>query len=811
MAVNYQKLWDILKERGMTRNELREAARVTTNAMVKLGKNESVQAEVLAKICRVLDCTMNDIMDIEDHIEIIEDLPEVDFLFELSSSYEYSTLDINTLDDFSTPHSKESLKSTLIEYCASAKLSYDACFELIEVLASKGTNISFPQNIEPDLSLIPFSDVLSDTCSSSEIAVISQQIDNYIKWAMKRNGYSLQDLVEKNKPHADADYSYLVEDGYIISSGSQKYTKYVGATVKAKSAIEVYPFNLIDAIFGDIGSRYCLNHRLSMLSEQVDSMLSTLTPSEESWIRLNFQYGISSESCLELLNIPYNEAFVEVMQDNPILRKALRKLRHPSRSRNLKKYWEIDPYKPYYLDWYSSWKENIKNKVIISFEGGNTLADALSEFYNDNVVDQVIKESGRWKERPNISIDEMEVSWRTYTALEISHIHNLEDLWRKHGENLSLNEFEKSGLRNVAGLGDEQVCELLDKMSKYELLPIGISKVTDIIDYAERIAIGNSDVPSIACVGINPEVLDLLLQLKYRNIDEVISDYSSGCLEASKTNLDAQLWEELCATVDMFVNRKFSVLHVTNKAYWRDILAKNASCALEEIRQAYILDKPLKCNPRELQEHIEDLFSINDLAFTIMHGTRTRAIRWSVMSISQFEKIDRQYQLLESNGLENCIIKRAFDTFFDELSDCRWLAIEVQNSVEDQCCLFDFSKERSYEIINLDKQVKTSLFKAIEFNAEMTTLSPQIIVESPVPVFEETLQLSIEELDLSVRAYNCLKRAETYTVKEIAQLKKQEFRGIRNLGKKSAEEIFQKLNSLGITMDYSLQELYEEQ
>lgn len=66
MTVNYKKLWKILIDRNMLKKDLRIASGVTTNAMVKLGKNENVSTEVLCKICKVLDCKIEDIMDIVD-------------------------------------------------------------------------------------------------------------------------------------------------------------------------------------------------------------------------------------------------------------------------------------------------------------------------------------------------------------------------------------------------------------------------------------------------------------------------------------------------------------------------------------------------------------------------------------------------------------------------------------------------------------------------------------------------------------------------------------------------------------------------
>ena len=64
MAVNYDKLWGILNERGMMKTELIKEAKISTNAMAKLGRNEDVSVGVLEKICLALDCKKDDILDI---------------------------------------------------------------------------------------------------------------------------------------------------------------------------------------------------------------------------------------------------------------------------------------------------------------------------------------------------------------------------------------------------------------------------------------------------------------------------------------------------------------------------------------------------------------------------------------------------------------------------------------------------------------------------------------------------------------------------------------------------------------------------
>ena len=64
MAVCYNKLWKMLIDKNMSKTQLIKAAKISTNAMAKLGKNEDVRVEVLVKICAALGCTMDDIMDL---------------------------------------------------------------------------------------------------------------------------------------------------------------------------------------------------------------------------------------------------------------------------------------------------------------------------------------------------------------------------------------------------------------------------------------------------------------------------------------------------------------------------------------------------------------------------------------------------------------------------------------------------------------------------------------------------------------------------------------------------------------------------
>ena len=63
MAVSYKKLWILLIEKDMKKTDLRIQSGISTGALAKLGKNENVNTEVLAKICKALDCKIEDIME----------------------------------------------------------------------------------------------------------------------------------------------------------------------------------------------------------------------------------------------------------------------------------------------------------------------------------------------------------------------------------------------------------------------------------------------------------------------------------------------------------------------------------------------------------------------------------------------------------------------------------------------------------------------------------------------------------------------------------------------------------------------------
>ena len=66
MAISYKKLWKLLIDRNMKKKDLQSAAGISAASITKLGKNENVNTDTIAKICIALHCDVSDIMEIAE-------------------------------------------------------------------------------------------------------------------------------------------------------------------------------------------------------------------------------------------------------------------------------------------------------------------------------------------------------------------------------------------------------------------------------------------------------------------------------------------------------------------------------------------------------------------------------------------------------------------------------------------------------------------------------------------------------------------------------------------------------------------------
>ena len=64
MAVNYNKLWKLLIDKGMTKTDLRMKTGMSTSTLAKMSKNENVSLDVILNICKVLECNIGEVVDV---------------------------------------------------------------------------------------------------------------------------------------------------------------------------------------------------------------------------------------------------------------------------------------------------------------------------------------------------------------------------------------------------------------------------------------------------------------------------------------------------------------------------------------------------------------------------------------------------------------------------------------------------------------------------------------------------------------------------------------------------------------------------
>ena len=102
---------------------------------------------------------------------------------------------------------------------------------------------------------------------------------------------------------------------------------------------------------------------------------------------------------------------------------------------------------------------------------------------------------------------------------------------------------------------------------------------------------------------------------------------------------------------------------------------------------------------------------------------------------------------------------------------------------------------KAYEALSLAAKVIVGHLELF-IDLSETARNTKVMVEKSESKKEKILEMPIEELELSVRSYNCLKRAGISTVEDLANKSEADMMKVRNLGKKSLDEVINKLHSL---------------
>lgn len=164
----------------------------------------------------------------------------------------------------------------------------------------------------------------------------------------------------------------------------------------------------------------------------------------------------------------------------------------------------------------------------------------------------------------------------------------------------------------------------------------------------------------------------------------------------------------------------------------------------------------------------------------------------------------RGYETADKNKSEDMVIGDiAIDSIYTPVTKVQ---IDVQDTRVGQSIDYDALTLQLWNdgSIHPDEAIGIAakiLVEHLQMFVGLTEQQAPISFQAPSEeVSEKGLDMSIEEMDLTVRAYNCLKRAGINTVAELVQRNKEEMIKVRNLGRKSLEEVEEKLHAMGLRL-----------
>ena len=144
------------------------------------------------------------------------------------------------------------------------------------------------------------------------------------------------------------------------------------------------------------------------------------------------------------------------------------------------------------------------------------------------------------------------------------------------------------------------------------------------------------------------------------------------------------------------------------------------------------------------------------------------------------------------------------DSIFTPVVKCRYTVEKTRYEDNFNCDLLTFEIWTNGSVepttaLSLASKFLIEHFKVIE-NLNEFIKEREFIKQTVAPVQNKKLDMKIEDLDLSVRSYNCLKRANINTVGELTQKTEEEMMKVRNLGRKSLKEVIEKLLANGLSL-----------
>lgn len=646
-----------------------------------------------------------------------------------------------------------------------------------------------------------------------------------------------------------------VEKGYIYR-GDQTADVFAGDSVNCVSSISIYPFNLLT----EIGASKCYSALFvdlfsNSVVEQMDGVFSTLAPIEERLLRCCYQYGYTSEEVLKVAGLPTWSTLQWGIEK--LMQKGLRKLRHPARRRHFRGWCDLQWYviNSMRKEQYCGFVNDVVARATEKANAGCSIREAFCDYYNEDIIAELETQKSIYSRMKPIPVSNLGLTWELYAPLKQAGIETLADILDKHGRSILLKDRSHSGLRHVFGLHEDGIGCLLSIVEQHTGEEFDPRYTREAVQYAESLACGTENesieasevYPDIACTALPPIVFDFLLRHGYRKKTDVFRDFENGKMQEKYDVLSEKefTWEQLKTSIIQLGAEELPVWLIVSTDFWKKVLEQNSGASFNDIRKWYLSGEPFNTDCMELENHIAELFPIDNVAFRLLHRSRKRFLHW----------IWWPKELLRKCGLpveENDTAYWGGETYEDK----SYLMIRKHNANGEQFALYSLnsSNEALLSIIeekNIDFQILANIYNTVCLNGEMfsdpaygknDTESSTVVesTKSKMAVRYEAAQkhfakyflerinddllrqelksfevismdiamwvltnktrigldTPIEELHLSVRAYNCLKRAEIRTINDLIRQTGDSLMKVRNCGKKSIDEVVYKLKEL---------------
>ena len=837
MAIKYKKLWELLDEQDVSRDDARKAAGLTTAVFSRIENDTSVQIEALLRICGALNCRLEDIAEWDYAYQPNHAIPNVDL--DALPTDQFETLGYHKLYDLPIRFTAEGLSNYLTRAMGKCLLSHEACNCLADKLSEYGVQIELPDTVPLLFDDLPHAIPIDEDGNMDLIA--DQRIGNAIRETFRKiskDPKAVDSILNQAKQTVKPVKKYWIEEGILHASPDGYHTYFEGTMLDHRSlGSKAVMVDVYTDVFGpyDSGCWFPdIFDRMSVDTYCADAFKTKDDPTKKL-LKVMFFYQLSIDELLLLFELPTWDSFRQIFQGK------IRWLCHPHRSRW---FYRNDMTVRDRWNWrgqnvFDALKEEIQRQLREKSKDKNVF-EILEQYYPEDTILQVKEHYYEWFDGSDYTVDQLRISWKENYALKSAGIRTLQDFFEYLKGKTTAAGTKIPGIDEI---GFERLKSLAFQFAQSE---ISGDQVRNLCNYAETVVTRECRWPIEECRAsvIKDATRQSLYRLKYRDMMKVINDFKNGQLQRQCADkLPVQEATQLLKEVGYIARGEYPVIHVVTDAFWPEYLDKHPEQSIQNIRESYLQGACLDMDLADLDNNIPALFPGSWPVFPILRDTRKGEILWREFPgwlLSAFESVCSGEK--SEGAIESAFWGKKSDTGYGEA----WLYVAITKNGESGASLYSLNcrpQWEDYGVENLRKEIQTvdggdmaldALSDAISFSCQLTASreadvleyadqyqytvhevweyvrknsSPEMEAEllaeysgdiDTAEKYGRLLDVTIEELDLSTIPFMHLRHANVATVRDLMRLSAENRWRDCHLGNKSIAEIQQKLRQMGL-------------